>query len=399
MIFLKNELKELFPFYLYYFVLGLSAMIFPFMTLYFIEIGLSFTQIGMLLAIFSLSVVLLEIPTGAIADGISRKYSVLFGLCIAAVSVVAISFTTEFFVLLLLFFLLGIGLAFTTGAEDAWVIDNLRKKKKSHLIDEFYIKMQSIASLGLVFAPLIGAVIVSQFGITPLWIIWGLGFFLGAVVLVFVREHFIPKKEPITLMMHSSVKNIHKGLVFSIKKKHIFFLMLAFVSFSLTTVDSDFWQPFLVDLELPTFMVGLLFSLVAVVSTIIPFIARSLKNISITKAVSIIALIRIAVISSVLFLYPGLFMLGAVVFVFTQSIHHLRYPILEPYFQKKVPSSIRATVSSVKSMVNQTGIGLMTLFAGVLADYIGLSNTIFFTSLFGILGAYFLWLSTRQSGK
>ncbi|MFT4313347.1 MAG: hypothetical protein ACMXYA_02980, partial [Candidatus Woesearchaeota archaeon] len=147
------------------------------------------------------------------------------------------------------------------------------------------------------------------------------------------------------------------------------------------------------------FMVGILFSLVAIISTIIPFFARALKKVSITKAVSFIAGIRIVVISSVLFLYPGLFLIGAVVFVFTQSVHNLRYPILEPYFQRQVPSKIRATVSSVKSMVNQTGIGLMTLFAGVLADTIGLSNTIFFTSLFGLLGVYFLWLSTRQSDK
>ena len=73
----------------------------------------------------SVSMFLFEIPTGAIADGFSRKYSVIMGFLITGFSVIGVGFTSTFWLVLILFVLAGIGMTLVSGAEESWVIDNL----------------------------------------------------------------------------------------------------------------------------------------------------------------------------------------------------------------------------------------------------------------------------------
>ena len=74
-IFKKDELKLLWPFYLESLVFGLSAVIMPFFIIYFLDLGLSYFKIALLGSVYSFFIFLFEVPTGAFADGFSRKYS------------------------------------------------------------------------------------------------------------------------------------------------------------------------------------------------------------------------------------------------------------------------------------------------------------------------------------
>ena len=52
-------------------------LIFPFYTVMFAETGLTPIQIGLALAAWSLTAIVLEIPTGALADRVSRRWLLL----------------------------------------------------------------------------------------------------------------------------------------------------------------------------------------------------------------------------------------------------------------------------------------------------------------------------------
>ena len=45
----------------------------------------------------------------------------------------------------------GFAMTFVSGAEEAWVVDNLKHYKRTDLTDEFYIKTHSILNIGAVF--------------------------------------------------------------------------------------------------------------------------------------------------------------------------------------------------------------------------------------------------------
>ena len=75
----KNELKNLWPFYVHSLVFNISKVIMPFYVLYFLGIGFSFFQIALIGSIRSVVSVAFEVPTGVIADRYGRKFSVILG--------------------------------------------------------------------------------------------------------------------------------------------------------------------------------------------------------------------------------------------------------------------------------------------------------------------------------
>jgi len=215
MLFKKGELKLLWPFYLYFLVYGLSTMVLPFFIIYFRDLNFSFFQIALLTSAFGISNFLFEIPTGAFADGYSRKYSVVIGFFITALAVILIPLTQNFILLLTLWALCGIGISFVSGAEEAWVIDNLNNFKRNDLHSEYFIKSQSIAAFGMIFAPFVGALLVKYFSINILWFVFGTGFLLNAFILmIFAKEHYRPQKLKLISMLKQTYFNMRIPLVY-----------------------------------------------------------------------------------------------------------------------------------------------------------------------------------------
>jgi len=150
MLFKKDELKLLWPFYLCYLLFGLSAVITPFMVIYFQKLGFSYLQLAFITVSTGLGIFLFEIPTGVVADSFSRKLSVLIGYFITGVAVFCVPFFTNFYILLILLFVAGIGMSFVSGAEEAWVIDNLNTYGRKDLQHEFFVKLQVCVGLGFI---------------------------------------------------------------------------------------------------------------------------------------------------------------------------------------------------------------------------------------------------------
>jgi len=88
--------------------------------------GIDLFQLGVIMGVYSLVIVLLELPTGGLADAIGRKTVSLLaqGLNLAAGMVLLLSFSFEGFLLAMI--LLGIGRALSSGALDAWFVDSLQ---------------------------------------------------------------------------------------------------------------------------------------------------------------------------------------------------------------------------------------------------------------------------------
>ncbi|SHH20803.1 MFS transporter [Halobaculum gomorrense] len=97
----------------------------PIMYLYFLSVGLSFTQIAILEAAYNLTTVVAEVPTGYVGDLIGRRLSLVVGTAIIAGTLAGIAFSTTFPALLALYVLWSVGYAFRSGSEDAWLYDSL----------------------------------------------------------------------------------------------------------------------------------------------------------------------------------------------------------------------------------------------------------------------------------
>ena len=136
----------------------------PFLMLVFIEKGLSFTLIGLLYGFRELSVNVMEVPSGAVADLCGRRGSMVLSLSsyIASFLVFGLSATTWH--LFAAMFLFAVGEAFRTGTHKSMIMEWLRIQDREGEKTRTYGYTRSWSKLGSAVAVLIGPAIVLATG-------------------------------------------------------------------------------------------------------------------------------------------------------------------------------------------------------------------------------------------
>lgn len=89
------------------------------------EVQLEPLELVLLGTIYELSILFFEIPTGVVADLYSRKWSVVISFVVVGIAFVASGHAEQYWVLVVSQVLLGFGSTFVTGAETAWITDEL----------------------------------------------------------------------------------------------------------------------------------------------------------------------------------------------------------------------------------------------------------------------------------
>lgn len=121
--------KQLFILYsinqgLHWFSMGI---IIPVIFLAFLDIGFNIGQIGIAMAVMSTAVLLLELPTGGLADTIGRKRIYMISVFFYIIGYFFMLFASTFIHLLGVVVLIGIGRALSSGSIDAWFIDEHKR--------------------------------------------------------------------------------------------------------------------------------------------------------------------------------------------------------------------------------------------------------------------------------
>ncbi len=108
-----------------HFLLSKSHLIAGIWILFMLSQGFTLTQIAILdVALFG-AILLFEVPTGYIADWLGRKISVILCYVIQAGVVLFFLSARHFWQFSLIFFIWGIGITMRSGAEEAWIYDEL----------------------------------------------------------------------------------------------------------------------------------------------------------------------------------------------------------------------------------------------------------------------------------
>ena len=104
-------------------------IIMPVIVLFFQDNGLSLHEIMLLQASYSMSVALMEIPSGYAADVLGRRKTMLLGCILACAGFAFFSVSYDFWWFLTAEILLGLGNSFISGSDTALMYDSLRVVK------------------------------------------------------------------------------------------------------------------------------------------------------------------------------------------------------------------------------------------------------------------------------
>lgn len=103
--------------------LSISA---AYLTPFFLQKGLSLSQIFILQSIFSIAYLLWEIPSGYIADRFGRAFSIKISAPIAGVAMIAYGFSTHYWQFVIWELVLALANGLISGIDTALLIDSLR---------------------------------------------------------------------------------------------------------------------------------------------------------------------------------------------------------------------------------------------------------------------------------
>jgi MFS family permease len=128
----------------------------PVTTLVLREIGLTLFQVGLALAAYSLAVVLLEVPSGALSDLWGRRRTYSLGTLANIAAVVLLLAAPGVWAVVLASVLRGAGRAFATGSLDALAIDTLRREAPDYDLQLFFSRVGMAIPAGLAATSLAG---------------------------------------------------------------------------------------------------------------------------------------------------------------------------------------------------------------------------------------------------
>jgi len=138
--------------------------VYPVYLLLFESKGLSVQQISLLLAIWSFPLVILEIPTGILADNWSRKKLLVMGSMQKALAYFIWLFADGFWLFAAGFVLWGTAGAFVSGTEQALLYDSLKSDGKESSFDRVYGKGNYYESIAVAVSCLSGGFLAAWFG-------------------------------------------------------------------------------------------------------------------------------------------------------------------------------------------------------------------------------------------
>ncbi len=121
------------------------------------SVGLSLGEIGLLNAIFWSVLILSELPTGMLADGRSRAFSLKLGAVFYGIGALAYTQAVGFWSAAVAESLIAIGGAFVSGAGTAWIADALDREGRISELRHVYATEHLIKSTLMLLGGFVGA--------------------------------------------------------------------------------------------------------------------------------------------------------------------------------------------------------------------------------------------------
>ena len=328
----------------------------------------------------SVTVLVMEVPTGVLADRWGRKPSVIIGGVLTALgwALVPLSVSLTGQGQLLggcgAFALAGIGMTMVSGAQEAWVVDNLVAAGRADLVDRYFARAHSFASLGGVAAGVLALAILLSLSVDrvlldSLWYIAALGLLLAAGVGITVPEHRPTLDEgPGPDTAGDLVHRSWSGLRTLVRIRPLFYLSIAIVvaTFSGSAIDEAFDMSLvtkgldaraLAPFSILDDLIGMLAPLASIV------IARRLGSTPVLALLPALSAIAVCF----LFVQTALWLV-IVLMILLQIFDCLWEPVADARLHALIPSRYRATVGSAVNqlgeLANLAGLGVFALLLG-----------------------------------
>lgn len=393
----------------------------PFLYLFFLENGLSFFQIGLLIGLREIFVNLMEVPTGAIADLTGRRRAMVFSFGSYIISFSIFYLTSSFALFAVAMILFAAGEAFRSGTHKSMIMEYLDSENREDEKVAYYGKTRSASRLGSALSALLAALIVyfvGNYNVVFLATIFPYVLDL-ALMFTYPRELDGMTRDKVQfkgLLKETVVhfKRSFRSIVHTPELAKI--LNNASIFDSIFKIGKDYLQPIIraQALALPFLLfIRDVQSRTSILIGVVYFFIYMGSFVSSRSSSTVMSRIgdMPRALNLLLWINAGAFLLaGAMLNVNFRSLtisaflvfyilYNLRKPMVVGFLGDRIEGEQRATILSVHSQLRSLfGMVLAPTF-GLLADSFGLSSVFFCAFVFLLITGLFLSFSENGAKK
>ncbi|WP_071460710.1 MFS transporter [Bacillus massilinigeriensis] len=369
-------------------------MVFTLNAIYYVsQAGLNPLQLVLVGTIMELSILIFETPTGLVADYFGRKKSLVIGTFVLGAAHLLEGIVPDFWAIAAAAALWGIGWTFISGAEQAWVADELENKE----LDQVFLKGAQYNSLGRFTGIIVSVLIAAIFSVQ--WTIIIAGGFL--VVLAILTHWTMPETKFVTIAREdtSNLQQMSlaiKGGLSQIKGNSVLVgIAVITLLWGLASEGFDrlwgahFIEGYSLAEEDTVYWFGAFYAV------------AFLLNLAMLKVVEVYVKTGFATILFVLngmlsvamliFAYTDNFMIAVLLYWTIASLRTVNYPLVSVMTNERLQSQGRATALSMFGQLDAFGQVAGGPLVGMIALYTSVNGGIAASAILISPVLYFLW--------
>ena len=371
-----------------YLLRGLAFAWFPIPTiiLFYQSHGLDLEQAVWLKTILSLSILILEVPSGYIADKLGRKFCLVAGSAVWIVGWLCYCVGSSFAVFAIAEILAGVAGSLISGANTALVYETLIQLGKESHYRTIEGKLVAVAGISEALCGLVGAAVAEINLAYPFYLQTACLFVYFCIALTLIE----PKGGRIIVgeLKTANLKSIIVDVF--VKRPRLRWLILLSGTFA-TASFLMVWlsQGYLEQINFPIVAMGVAWAIFHLLMSLASFNASKIETAWGMKKTVLILVWSVAVAYILLGSTSNSWGIALIAVIY--MVRGLCSPLILNLINEQIPSTIRATVLSLNSFTFRLGFAIVAPIIGAITSSYSLSLGLFVVGWFFLIAGSFCW--------
>lgn len=366
----------------------------PVLALFYIASQVSLPQLTIIFSVFALATLLLEIPSGVLADLLGKKKTLLISRALYIIEIFLIAFFNGFWIFLIAKIVSGFGVSLTSGTDNALLYDTLKKQGRKDQHKKISGTRVAITNISMAFVFIIGAFLFTINyklpAIVSLPVVTA-----GFILTFFLQEPYNPSKKA---TFKNSFKHLKQGLKEFSKSPYIkfitFFSLLIFIS---VQIIFPLISSYLEIIKIPIILIGVASSLSAITIAYASKKAHKIETRLGEK--NSLKLIQLLIIITLFLFTITIPYLGILYYLVLSFIWGFYLIVMNDYINHHIKSSNRATMLSIRNFFGHLGLFILFPIIGYMIGVKTMSFAFLILAIIILIGFILVGIYSKKLNK
>ncbi len=341
----------------------------PIVVLFYQDNGLSMSQIFLLKSVYSIAMVVAELPSGYLADVWGCRRTLLFGAVMGTLGIIIYSVSSDFASFAIAEVILGVGFSFVSGADSAMLYDSLKAKSRENEYIKFEGQITSAGNFAEALAGVAGGLLATISFRTPYYF----QIFIAAIAIP--AAFFLKEPKHVQERIHLKMKEILAIVKLTYKQPEMrSAILVSSFTGAATLTYAWFVQPYFKEAGVPVSVFGILWTMLNLSTGVFSIFAyRIERRLGRRNTLLLIVILLSAgfILTSIEISLAGI----AILFGF-YMVRGLATPVLKDYINQYTDSKVRATILSVRNFEIRIIFAVVGPILGYLTDTFSLQTAL-----------------------